>query len=177
MQIRERMIMVDMKVLGLTMDGESNSPILVLQEKGGAEILPIWIGASEALSISLALNGKTLDRPITHETMFRALSSVGVKLEGVYITELRDGTYFAEMEMLSGTERIRLDCRPSDGIALAVRAHAPIRVAEDILETTAKSRTRRRGEDKVTTFMPDDPASPEAAYLLQSMEAASPYKM
>ena len=86
--------MVDMKVLGLTMDGESNSPILVLQEKGGAEILPIWIGASEALSISLALNGKTLDRPITHETMFRALSSVGVKLEGIYITELRDGNLF-----------------------------------------------------------------------------------
>lgn len=59
--------MVDMKVLGLTMEGENNTPILVLQEKGGAEILPIWIGASEALSISLALNGKTLDRPLTHE--------------------------------------------------------------------------------------------------------------
>ena len=60
--------------------------------KGGAEILPIWIGASEALSISLALNGKTLDRPLTHETMFRALDGLGASIAGVNITELRDGT-------------------------------------------------------------------------------------
>ena len=163
--------MVDMKVLGLTMEGENNTPILVLQEKGGAEILPIWIGASEALSISLALNGKT------HETMFRALDGLGASIAGVNITELRDGTYLAEMEIVSGSETLRLDCRPSDGIALAVRGHAPIRVAEEILEATARSRTRRRGEDMVTTFMPDDPASPEAVRVLQSMEAASPYKM
>ena len=169
--------MVDMKVLGLTMEGENNTPILVLQEKGGAEILPIWIGASEALSISLALNGKTLDRPLTHETMFRALDGLGASIAGVNITELRDGTYLAEMEIVSGSETLRLDCRPSDGIALAVRGHAPIRVAEEILEATARSRTRRRGEDMVTTFMPDDPASPEAVRVLQSMEAASPYKL
>ena len=169
--------MVEMKVLGLTMEGDSNSPILVLQEKGGAEILPIWIGASEALSISLALNGKKLDRPLTHETMFRVLDRLGASVVGVDITELREGTYLAEMEIASGMERVRLDCRPSDGIALAVRAHAPIRVAEEILKATAKSRTRRRGEDMVTTFMPDDLAGPEAGRLLQSMEAASPYKM
>lgn len=169
--------MVEMKVLGLTMDGDNNVPILVLQEDGGSEILPIWIGASEALSISLVLNGKTLDRPLTHEVMFQALDKLHASIAGVDITELRDGTYLAEMEIVSGTESIRLDCRPSDGIALAIRCRAPIRVAEEILEATAKSRTRRRGEDMVTSFMPEDPGSPEAGKLLQSMEAASPYKM
>lgn len=168
--------MVEMKVLGLTMEGDS-SPILVLQERGGAEILPIWIGASEALSISLALTGKKLDRPLTHETMFQVLNRLGAAVTGVDITELRGGTYLAEMEVASGMERMRLDCRPSDGIALALRAHAPIRVTREILEATAKSRTRRRGEDMVTAFMPDCSAGPEAGRMLQSMEAASPYKM
>ena len=70
--------MVPMKVLGLTLDAENNAPILVLQQDGGSEIVPIWIGASEALAISVALNGTRLfDRPLTHETMFQAIAGAG----------------------------------------------------------------------------------------------------
>ena len=136
--------MVPMKVLGLTLDAENNAPILVLQQDGGSEILPIWIGASEALAISVALNGTRLDRPLTHETMFQA---------------------------------IRVDCRPSDGVALAVRCDAPIRVAREVLAETSATRTARRGEDLVTSFLPEEPSEQVLGKLLPSLEPVSRYKM
>lgn len=97
--------MVPMKVLGLTLDAENNAPILVLQQDGGSEILPIWIGASEALAISVALNGTRLDRPLTHETMFQAIRALDADIGAVDVIALRDGTYHAELEIVRGKRR------------------------------------------------------------------------
>ena len=83
--------MVPMKVLGLTLDAENNAPILVLQQDGGSEILPIWIGTSEALAISVALNGTRLDRPLTHETMFQAIRALDADIGAV---ECNGGSWF-----------------------------------------------------------------------------------
>ena len=104
--------MVPMKVLGLTLDAENNAPILVLQQDGGSEILPIWIGASEALAISVALNGTRLDRPLTHETMFQAIRALDADIGAVDVIALRDGTYHAELEIVRGEKAVRVDCRP-----------------------------------------------------------------
>lgn len=169
--------MIPMKVLGLTLDAENQAPILVLQQDGGSEILPIWIGATEALSISVALNGTQLDRPLTHETMFQVIQALGAEVGGVDVMALRDGTYYAELEIVRGDNVVRVDCRPSDGVALAVRGNAPIRVAGDVLAETVASRTARRGEDLITSFLPDVPSEQAAGNALQSMEPASRYKM
>lgn len=168
--------MVPMKVLGLTLDAENNAPILVLQQDGGSEILPIWIGASEALAISVALNGTRLDRPLTHETMFQAIRALDADIGAVDVIALRDGTYHAELKS-SGGKAVRVDCRPSDGVALAVRCDAPIRVAREVLAETSATRTARRGEDLVTSFLPEEPSEQVLGKLLPSLEPVSRYKM
>lgn len=169
--------MIPMKVLGLTLDAENKAPILVLQQDGGSEILPIWIGSTEALSISVALNGTQLDRPLTHETMFQVIRALGAEIGGVDVMSLRDGTYYAELEIVRGDNVVRVDCRPSDGVALAVRGNAPIRVASDVLAETAASRTAHRGEDLITSFLPEEPTEQAWDTVLQSMEPVSRYKM
>ena len=169
--------MIPMKVLGLTLDAENNAPILVLQQDGGSEILPIWIGASEALAISVALNGTTLDRPLTHETMFQVIRALDADVSAVDVMALRDGTYYAELEIMRGEKAVRVDCRPSDGVALAVRCDAPIRVAREVLAETAATRTARRGEDLVTSFQPEEPSEQNLGSLLPSLEPVSRYKM
>lgn len=169
--------MIPMKVLGLTLDGENNAPVLVLQQEDGSEILPIWIGTSEALSISVALNGTQLDRPLTHETMFQALRALGAEVTAVDVMALRDGAYYAEMEISTAGKAVRVDCRPSDGIALAVRGDAPIRVDPLVLAETASTRAKHRGEDLLTSFVTEAPSDRALGNLLQSMEPASRYKM
>lgn len=169
--------MIPMKVLGLTLDAENNAPILVLQQDGGSEILPIWIGTSEALAISVALNGTRLDRPLTHETMFQVIRALDAEVGAVDVMALRDGTYYAELEIVKGEKTMRVDCRPSDGIALAVRCDAPIRVAREVLAETSATRTTRRGEDLVSSFLPEDPSEQALCQLFPSMTPVSRYKM
>lgn len=132
--------MITMKVLGLTLDGNSNTPILVLQRADGEDVLPIWIGAAEAMAISMALNNLQLDRPLTHALLLHAVAALGGEMTGVSITGLRDGTFFASVEFVHGQDFIQVDCRPSDGIALALRAQVPIRIAEDVLSKAARDR-------------------------------------
>ena len=169
--------MIPMTVLGLTLDAESQAPILVLQQDGGSEIMPIWIGAAEALSISVALNKVEMDRPLTHETMLRAINALGGVVKAVELTDVKGGTYFAQLELAVSDCVSRLDCRPSDGIALAVRCDAPIRVAPEVLEKTAATRAEQRGEDLLTSFIPEQPSEQILAGLLESMEPASRFKM
>ena len=125
--------MIDMKVLGLTMDEANKAPILVLKAVQGEDILPLWIGGVEAMSISLALTNTRAERPLAHDLMTGLLHSLGVTLVGVSIVDVRDGVYYAMLDLLRGTEMLQIDCRPSDGIALALRLQAPIRVAAAVL--------------------------------------------
>jgi len=125
--------MVEMKVFGLALDEESQVPVLVLKDKDEKSVLPIWIGAMEAMAISLALNGVKLPRPMTHDLLLMAIKALNAKVLAVNVVSLRDGTYFAEVEVEQAGVRKRIDCRPSDGIALALRAEAPIGVDENVL--------------------------------------------
>ncbi|MHB1487953.1 MAG: bifunctional nuclease family protein [Acidimicrobiales bacterium] len=127
--------MVEVELAAVRVDLQSNTPVVLLQETGGAKrTLPIFIAAPEATAIAFALQGINPPRPMTHDLMKDLLVAMGATLERVVITELRSGTYFAELRLrLDGSSRI-VSSRPSDAIALAARTATPLYVADDVLE-------------------------------------------
>jgi len=128
---------VEMFVGGLVLDPATQAPIVVLKDESGDITLPIWIGIPEATSIASAIKQVTMARPLTHDLFFDLLLEVGVTVQRVVITELRESTYFAELVLGQGDRIMVLDSRPSDAIAMALRASAPIYVAQSVL-TQAK---------------------------------------
>ncbi|EPR35044.1 protein of unknown function DUF151 [Alkalidesulfovibrio alkalitolerans DSM 16529] len=144
--------MVEMKVFGLALDEDSQVPVLILKDMAEEKVLPIWIGAMEAMAISMALNEMSLPRPMTHDLLLNMVKGLGGEITAVEVVSLDEGTYFAEIEVLVGEEKRRIDARPSDAVALALRAKAPIRVAEQVLTEAASNRAEPgkpelRGED------------------------------
>jgi bifunctional DNase/RNase len=125
---------VEMFVGGLVLDPATQAPIVVLKDESGQITLPIWIGIPEATSIASAIKQVTMARPLTHDLFFDLLLEVGVTVQRVVITELKESTYFAELVLGQGDRVMVLDSRPSDAIAMALRASAPIYVAQSVLD-------------------------------------------
>jgi bifunctional DNase/RNase len=125
---------VKVNIFGLALDETSKSPILVLKDEANIRVLPIWIGAMEAMSISVAINKIPFERPLTHDLLFNIIRDMGGVVVKVEIVSLKSGTFFAEIEVAVGKKIQRIDSRPSDAIALAVRAECPIFVSESVLE-------------------------------------------
>jgi uncharacterized protein len=121
----------ELDVVGVRVEMPSNQPIVLLREVGGDRYLPIWIGAVEATSIAFAQQGVLPPRPLTHDLFKNVLDALGVRLERVRITEVRDGTYYAELDFTGGIE---VSSRPSDSIALALRTGTPIFATEPLME-------------------------------------------
>lgn len=134
--------MVEMSVFGLALDEDSQMPILILKDDVDDIIFPIWIGAMEAMAISMALNSVEVPRPMTHDLMMSLCDKLGAALTAVEIVCVREGTYYAELVLQTPAGEQRVDCRPSDSIALALRAQVPIRVAPDVV---ALNQTLQRG--------------------------------
>jgi hypothetical protein len=132
--------MLEMRVMGISVDQASGGAVLFLQDDA-ERTLPIWIGMAEATSIAKELEGVELPRPLTHDLFRDVLRAVGVELLRVEIVDLRDNTYFAELVLRDAQGRtLRVDSRPSDAIALAVRAGASILVHERVLRKTEPER-------------------------------------
>ncbi|MGI9600543.1 MAG: bifunctional nuclease family protein [Acidimicrobiales bacterium] len=130
--------MQEMDVLGVRAELPGNAPIVMLQERGGdGRILPIFIGAPEATAIVLALDGVEAPRPMTHDLFHQVLGELGAVPERVVVTDLRDGTFFAELYLRLGNDVHVVSSRPSDAIALAVRADAPVFVETEVLDAAA----------------------------------------
>jgi bifunctional DNase/RNase len=108
----------------------SNQPVVLLRESGSSRHLPIWVGTVEATAIAFALEGVTPPRPMTHDLVVKLIDTLGDSLSEVRVTGLNDGVFYASLVFMSGRE---LDCRPSDAIAIALRAATPITVADDVL--------------------------------------------
>lgn len=125
--------MLEMRVTGLGLDAASKTPVVHLRQVDGEARLSILVGAMEALSISLMLNGEQLPRPLTHDLLLMCLKAMGARLGGVEICDMRDGLYLAALNLRLADKAIRLDCRPSDAVALALRAQAPIFVRSSLL--------------------------------------------
>ena len=125
---------IEMFVGGLMLDPNTQAPVVVLKDESGEVVLPIWIGIAEATSIASVIKQLSMTRPLTHDLMRDVFQELGVKVERVVITELKDSTYFAELVLSMGEKALIFDSRPSDAIALALRASAPIFVTQQVLD-------------------------------------------
>ncbi len=124
---------VEMKVRGLALDPVSNMPIIILRDEEEKRSLPIWVGIFEANAIALELEKISTPRPMTHDLIKNIIESVDAKVEKIVVNDLRDNTFFALIHLRLGEEEITVDSRPSDAIALALRAGAPIFVDDDVV--------------------------------------------
>ena len=130
-------MMLEVKVQSLGLDRTSNTPVVILQEKDGSRVLPIWIGPGEASAIAIELAGMKFSRPLTHDLFASVIKGMGGELKRVNITKVVDNTYYAELMIQRGHEMISIDARPSDSIAIALRTDATIFTTEDLLENTS----------------------------------------
>lgn len=125
--------MIEVFVSRLGLDGQQNQFVVILQEKDGERILPIWIGRPEAESIAAHLDGVHARRPMTHDLIQSLITALGGTVERVEVTNVIDGTFFARLLLNRDGERSVVDARPSDSIAIAIRLDAPIFVADALL--------------------------------------------
>lgn len=125
--------MVEVFVSRLGLDSTTSSYVVVLQEKQGARLLPIWIGKPEAESIVLHMHNVKRVRPLTHDLIRSLIVGLGAQLRRAYITRVEDRTYFAELQLQRDDVLVNIDARPSDSIAIALRLGAPIYAAEELL--------------------------------------------
>jgi bifunctional DNase/RNase len=125
--------MIEMELAGVRVELPTNQPIVLLKEKDGERYLPIWIGAAEAAAIALALQGVVTPRPMTHDLLKNILEDLGVTVNRIVVTELREGTFFAQLDIHRNGDSLEISSRPSDAIALAVRMTVPIFASEDVL--------------------------------------------
>lgn len=126
-------MLIELELVGVRVELPHNQPIVLLKEQSGQRFLPIWIGAPEATSIAFALQGVAMPRPLTHDLLRNVLDDLSVTVERIVVTELRDGTFYAEIELVSNGRTVKVSSRPSDAIALAVRASVPIFADEAVL--------------------------------------------
>lgn len=131
--------MVEMELVGVRVELPSNTPIVLLREKAGERrLLPIFIGGPEATAIALALDKVETPRPMTHDLMKNLLDDIGAQIERVVVTDLNEGTFYAEIHLVAGpVGRRQVSSRPSDAVALAVRADTPIFAEERVLDEVA----------------------------------------
>ena len=129
--------MHEMDIYGVSFDLVGKQPIVLLKTKEGNRYLPIWIGQPEAAAILMKLQGASTPRPMTHDLVTEILSQLDAHVVRITVTELRENTFFAQVTVqMDGTE-FDVDSRPSDAIALAIRAEAPIFAADDVIEESA----------------------------------------
>jgi len=129
--------MVEVKVQSLGLDRATNTPVVILQEKDGQRVLPIWIGPSEASAIAMELAGMKFSRPLTHDLLVSVVIGLGGALKRVLITKVVENTYYAELIIQRGGELISVDARPSDSIAIALRMEAAIYTSDELLENAS----------------------------------------
>jgi bifunctional DNase/RNase len=128
-----------MMVGGLMLDPTTKMPIVVLKDPDNKLNLPIWIGPLEAASMATELEGIKPQRPMTHDLLRNLLSELGASVEAIEITELRENTYFARIELKTREGgSLHIDSRPSDAISVALRTKSPIYVAKAVLEASSE---------------------------------------
>ena len=133
------MSMVELRVEAVAVDWKGN-PIIVLRELSGRRKVFIWVGMPEATAISMHLEGQDAPRPLTHDLIGLILTRLGAGVKQTTITDMQKNTYYAELHLEIGDRVETIDCRPSDAIAIALRAEAPILIDNDLLDTLDAAR-------------------------------------
>jgi uncharacterized protein len=149
-------MMVEMTVARLGLDGTTNAYVVILQERGGRRLLPIWIAQPEAESIVRQMKHAKPDRPMTHDLCKNIIVGMGGTLRRVHITKVEKNTYFAELHVQREEGQVQVDARPSDSIAIALRFGAPI-FADDTLLVEPDG--DEDADDDEETFTPDEPTA------------------
>jgi len=131
---------IEVKIRALMMDPNSGTPIIILKDINSETMLPIWVGAYEANAIALEIEKIAPPRPMTHDLLRNLIVELGLKVERVVVTSLRENTFYAVIELTADDgELMRLDSRPSDAIALALRADCPIFVDLEVIQASKNS--------------------------------------
>jgi bifunctional DNase/RNase len=126
--------MLEMKVRGLTLDPLSNMALVILRDLEGNKALPIWVGISEANAIALEIEQVPTPRPMTHDLIKNILEGLNAAVTKIVVNDLRDNTFYATIHLTLQGQEYRIDSRPSDAIAVALRVKAPIFVTLDVIE-------------------------------------------
>jgi bifunctional DNase/RNase len=159
---------IEMKIRGLMVDPSTNAPIIILKDVASDTVLPIWVGLYEANAIALEVEKSSPPRPMTHDLLKNLVHGLNAAIQRIVVTELRDDTFYAVIWMEQNGEVVTLDARPSDAIALALRADCPIYVSEEVLK-----------EAKVVPNAADSATSEELRRWLENLndEDMGRYKM
>lgn len=130
--------MIEVTIHSLGVDQDNDQPVIVLRSVEDHRVLPIWIGGPEATAILLRVQQVELPRPLTHDLLHNLILALGFMVERIEITDLRESTFYANIVLFDGSNTVELDARPSDSIALAVRAGCPIFVADTVMEQAGR---------------------------------------
>jgi bifunctional DNase/RNase len=125
---------IEVRIRGLMMDPSTNMPIVVLKDVASETVMPIWVGSFEANAIFNEIEKFEAPRPMTHDLIRNLIRHLNAELERIVITELRNDTFLAVLWLKQGEEMVTIDARPSDAIALALRADCPIYVSEQVMQ-------------------------------------------
>ena len=168
--------MVEVVVAKLGLDSSTNTYVVILREKGGRRLLPIWIGQPEAESIVMQMNGVRRERPITHDLCKNLIGGLGGSVRRVHITKVQKNTYFAELHVARGDEVVQVDARPSDSIAIALRFNAPIFAQESLLTAIEEEEEDGSSEaaEEEPTLAQADPDELTAEQLKEYLEGLRP---
>lgn len=168
-------VLIEMQVTGLTVDPVNNAPIVILREKDGGRILPIWIGVIEASAIAFELEQVKLSRPMTHDLLRTAIESLGGAVDRVVVVDLRENTYFATVKVSRDGETIEIDARPSDAIALALRTEAPVLCDSKVLEQAHLRQEKAAAEAEANEDVAEEAEEAEVEAIVEGQpnESAS----
>jgi bifunctional DNase/RNase len=125
---------IEMTIKGLMVDPITNTPIVILRDKEGQRVLPIWVGIFEANAIALQIENVTTPRPMTHDLLRNVIEDLKARVQKIVVCDLQENTFFALIYLLVNDDVLAIDARPSDAIALALRTRAPIFVEDKVIE-------------------------------------------
>jgi uncharacterized protein len=144
--------MVEMKVHGLFFDQETNQSVVVLKEEATGRTLPIWVGLFEANAITMGIEHTWTPRPMTHDLLKNVIEGMNAVVREITVSDLRSNTFYAVISLELGGKTVKIDSRPSDAIALALRTQSPIFVDEKVLESAGhaepKDKDKKDPSDK-----------------------------
>ena len=161
-------MLIEMTIKGLMVDPITNMPIVILRDKDGHKVLPIWVGVFEANAIALQIENVTTPRPMTHDLLKNVICDLKADIQKIVVSDLRENTFYALIYLVVNGEPVAIDARPSDAIALALRAQAPIFVEDRVIDNA-----------KTVDFVPDKENSERLQKWLESLdpETMGRYKM
>ena len=155
-------MMIEMTIKGLMLDPVTTTPILILKDKGGDRVLPIWVGPFEAPAIALQIENIATPRPMTHDLLRNIIGDLDGRVDRVVVSDLKDNTFYAIIHLTVRGERVAVDARPSDAIALALRTRSPILVEATVIDNakTIDCASERADSDRLQKWLesldPDD---------------------